>query len=356
MKKIINPNFWKNKKVFVTGHTGFKGSWLSLVLKSVGAHVTGYSLKPYSHTNLFVQAKIKNFINKSIIGDIRDRSKVHSAIKNSKATIIFHLAAQALVRKSYTNPIETIETNANGTLNILNAIKNIQSIKSAVLVTSDKVYDVRKNKVFKESDLLGGIDPYSASKVCCETIFYSYINSFFNKDRRKILATARAGNVIGGGDYSEDRLIPDIIKSVDKNKKIIVRNPNSIRPWQHVLEPLSGYLILAEKLFNKKMKNDNQSWNFGPDLKNCKTVSYIAKKFSNSYKVKIKIKKDNKKNLKKETGLLRLNNNKAKKTLNWHPKWSLDVSINKIIEWHKGGKNFNKRLLCIRQIYEYFQF
>ena len=356
MKKIINPNFWKNKKVFVTGHTGFKGSWLCLVLKSLGAHVTGYSLKPYSHINLFDQAKIKNFINKSIIGDIRDRSKIHSAIKNSKATIIFHLAAQALVRRSYTNPIETIETNANGTLNILNAIKNIQSIKSAVLVTSDKVYDVRKNKVFKESDLLGGIDPYSASKVCCETIFYSYVNSFFTKDRRKILATARAGNVIGGGDYSEDRLIPDIIRSVDKNKKIIVRNPNSIRPWQHVLEPLSGYIILAEKLFNKKMKNDNQSWNFGPDLKNCKTVSYIAKKFSNSYKVKIKIKKDNKKNLKKETGLLRLNNNKAKKTLNWHPKWSLDESIKKIIEWHKGGKNFNKRLLCVRQIYEYFQF
>ena len=169
---------------------------------------------------MFYEAKVKNFIKKSIIGDIRDRSKLYSAIKNSKANIIFHLAAQALVRKSYINPIETIETNANGTLNVLDAIKNIKSIKSAVIVTSDKVYDVKKNKIFKENDLLGGIDPYSASKVCCETIFYSYVNSFFSNDRKKTISTARAGNVIGGGDYSEDRLIPDIVKSVSKNKKI----------------------------------------------------------------------------------------------------------------------------------------
>ncbi len=356
MKKVINSRFWKNKKVFITGHTGFKGSWLCLVLKSLGANVTGYSLKPFNRKNLFNEAKIEKFINKSIIGDVRDRSKLYSSIKNSKASIIFHLAAQALVRKSYKSPIETIETNVNGTLNILNAIKNVKSIKSVVLITSDKVYDVRKNKVFKESDLLGGADPYSASKVCCETIFYSYLNSFFTKDRRKILSTARAGNVIGGGDYSEDRLIPDIVKSVEKNRNIIIRNPSSVRPWQHVLEPLSGYLNLAEKLFNKKLNTTNQSWNFGPDLKNCKTVFYIAKKFSNAYKAKIKIKKENKRNLKKETGLLRLNNNKAKKLLNWRPKWSLDKSIEKIIDWNQSGKTFDKRLLCIKQIHEYFQF
>ena len=261
----INRKFWKNKKVFITGHTGFKGSWLSIFLTHLGAEVTGYSLKPNTNPSLFKLAKVNNVIKKSIIADIRDYKKLYSEIKKSKASIIFHLAAQPLVRLSYIHPKDTFDVNFSGTLNILQIIKRLKNISTGIIITTDKVYNINKNKIFKETDSLGGLDPYSSSKVCVEYLFNSYNESFF-KDNKQMIATVRAGNVIGGGDYSLDRLVPDIYKSANNKKSINLRNPNSIRPWQHVLEPISGYLLLAQNIHSKKIKNIQQNWNFGPNI------------------------------------------------------------------------------------------
>ena len=352
MNNLKTNNFWKGKKVFITGHTGFKGSWLCLLLKHLGANVTGYSLKPLNKKNLFSEAKIKNLINKSIIADIRNKNKLFSELKKSKANIVFHLAAQALVIESYLNPIDTFKTNIIGTANILDCISKINSIKSSVIITSDKVYDIKKNKIFKESDLLGGIDPYSASKVCSEHVFLAYVNSFFKNSRKRSIATARAGNVIGGGDYSKDRLIPDIIKSVKLKRKILIRNPKSIRPWQHVLDPISGYINLAEKLYKNRF-SQTHSWNFGPNVQNCKTVKYIANKIAYKTNSKIKIIKEKTNLFKKETVLLRLDNKKAKKMLKWYPKWSLDYSIQTILDWNFKNPGMNKQKVCFNQIKDY---
>ena len=263
----INKKFWNKKKVFVTGHTGFKGSWLCIYLNLLGAEVTGYSLKPNTKPNLFDLAKVKKIIKKSIIADVRDYKKLYKEIKSSKASIVFHLAAQPLVRHSYMQPKETFDTNFAGSLNILECARKNKKIKSTIIITTDKVYDVYKhNKIFKEHDILGGLDPYSSSKVCVEHLCYSYMNSFFKNKNSQSIATVRAGNVIGGGDYSEDRLIPDIYRFAKKGKKIILRNPLAVRPWQHVLEPLSGYLLLTENIHNKKIKNIKKNWNFGPNI------------------------------------------------------------------------------------------
>ena len=255
MLNRIKSNFWNGKKVFVTGHTGFKGSWLCIFLKILGAKVTGYALKPKTNPSLFKLAKVDEILEKSIYADIRNYKRLIKEIKKSQANVIFHLAAQPLVRYSYIEPKETFETNILGTLNILESVRKIKKIKSTVIITSDKVYDTAKIKIFKETDILGGYDPYSSSKVSCEHLFSSYIHSFFKNKSYQKLATVRAGNVIGGGDYSEDRLIPDILLSAKKVKKIVLRNPNAVRPWQHVLEPLNGYLILAEKLYKNEKKN-----------------------------------------------------------------------------------------------------
>ena len=218
MKTKINSNFWKNKKVFVTGHTGFKGSWLCIILNLLGAKITGYALKPKSNPNLFKLAKVGNLINKSIIADVRDFKRLNKEIKKSNSSILFHLAAQPLVRYSYLEPKETFDTNFNGTLNILESVRRIKKVKTSIIITTDKVYDISKNKIFKETDI-SGIDPYSASKVCCEYLFTSYMSSFFKNSNYQSLATVRAGNKIGGGDYSEDRLIPDIYLSAKKLNK-----------------------------------------------------------------------------------------------------------------------------------------
>ena len=329
----INPNFWSGKKVFVTGHTGFKGSWLCIFLKILGAKVTGYALQPKTNPSLFKLAKIEEILEKSIYADIRDYERLIKEIKKSKTNIIFHLAAQPLVRYSYIKPKETFETNILGTLNILESVRKIKKIKSTVIITSDKVYDTAKIKIFKETDILGGYDPYSSSKVSCEHLFSSYIHSFFKNRSYQKLATVRAGNVIGGGDYSEDRLIPDILLSAKKVKKIVLRNPNAVRPWQHVLEPLNGYLILAQKLYNndKKIRNIKQNWNLGPNISNCKSVKYIGNYFSKHMNIKIKIVKENR-IFESETDFLRLSNFKSKKFLKWHPKWSLEKSLIKILD------------------------
>ena len=352
MKNIIEKNFWKNKKVFITGHTGFKGSWLSLFLNYLGADVTGYSLAPNSKPSLFNLAKIKNVIKKSIIADVRDYKRLNSELDKSKATIVFHLAAQPLVRLSYIHPKDTFDVNFTGTLNILHAIKKIQRIKTGIIITTDKVYDISKNKIFKEEDTLKGSDPYSASKVCVEFLYNSYQKSFFSKSN-KMIATVRAGNVIGGGDYSLDRLIPDIYKSSLKNKQILIRNPNAIRSWQHVLEPLCGYLLLAENIHNKKINKLEQHWNFGPNLSSCKSVKYLTQYLSRKLKLKIVLDKKKSNLFKPETSILRLSNYKSRKFLSWHPKWSINKSLDKILQWNEDVKYKNTSDVCVDQIKEY---
>lgn len=347
---MINKNFWKGKKVFVTGHTGFKGSWLCIFLKSLGAEITGYSLKPKLKENLYDRANIRSILKKSIISDITNYKKLYHSIKKSRANIVFHLAAQPLVRYSYMEPKETFDVNVIGTLNVLESIRNIKSIKSGIIITTDKVYDTSKNKIFQETDNLEGIDPYSSSKVCAEHVFSSYIKSFFKSSNSQRLATVRAGNVIGGGDYSEDRLIPDIYRFKKKNKKIILRNPTSVRPWQHVLEPLSGYLLLAEKLYNKKLQNTKQNWNFGPNISSCKSVKYIANYFAHSLKLDVRVTKNKDGIFKPETSLLRLSNYKARKILKWKPRWTLEQSLKKILEWNENIKFKSYRSCCEEQI------
>ena len=352
MKNFIkNKEFWKNKKVFITGHTGFKGAWLCVLLHFFGAKITGYSLKPQKKS-LFNLANISGIILKSYFDDIRDHSKLKSAISKSNADIVFHLAAQPLVSESYKNPKNTFDTNILGTINIIESIKDLKNIRSVIIVTTDKVYDVHKNKNFKETDLLGGSDPYSMSKVCCELICESYYKSYKKFDK-KIIATARAGNVIGGGDYSKDRIVPDIFRSYNKNTDILLRNPNHVRPWQHVLEPLMGYLILAEKMYKKELTNKVQNWNFGPNQSDCKTVRYVAENFSKNLLIKVKVKKNKIKI--KETSLLRLNNTKSKKYLGWAPKWSIDKTITKIIEWNTLIKKTDILKVCEKQVVDYLK-
>ena len=275
-----NLKIFKNSKIIVTGHTGFKGSWLTAWLKQLGANVMGISLDPPSHPSHLDVSRINLGI-QDIRLDIRNRKKLEKKILIFKPNFIFHLAAQSLVGISYKNPEITWQTNVFGTLNILESIKKLKNDCNVIIITSDKCYFNREtHNGYKETDVLGGKDPYSGSKASAELLVRSYISSFFKNKSKQRLATVRAGNVIGGGDYSEDRLIPDIFSFARKSKKIILRNPQSVRPWQHVLEPLSGYLLLAEKLYKNKMKNIKQNWNFGPNLASCKSAEYVTKHFA----------------------------------------------------------------------------
>ena len=353
MNYKIDKKFWNKKKVFITGHTGFKGSWLSIFLTHLGAEVTGYSLKPNTKPSLFELANIRKIIKRSVISDVKNYSKLENEIKKSKATILFHLAAQPLVRYSYLNPKETFDTNFSGSLNVLECIRKNKSIKTGIIITTDKVYDNTKNKIFKETDKLGGLDPYSSSKVCVEFLFSSYFKSFF-KDRKQMIATVRAGNVIGGGDYSLDRLVPDIYKSMKKNKKIILRNPQAVRPWQHVLEPLSGYLLLAQNIHQKKIKKTCQNWNFAPNISGCKSVLYLSKYLSKYLQLDIFIKKRGSKKLFiPETSILKLSSYKSRKLLKWSPKWSIEKSLDKIIEWNMNVKKDKHAEVCFQQVRDY---
>ena len=347
-------NFWKNKKVFITGHTGFKGSWMCLMLNLFGAKIYGYSLKP-DKKSLFLQSKCSRFIIKNIYSDIRNKKKLNQSINKIKPDILFHLAAQPLVIEGYKNPIETFNTNINGTINILNSMKNCKSLKSAVIITTDKVYKIQKNdKFYSENDELGGSDPYSASKVCTEILTNSFIQSFFKMTNlQNKVSSARSGNVIGGGDYAKNRLVPDIISSINSNKKLYVRNPNHIRPWQHVIEPTYGYLKLAQLQFQNKLQNIDAKWNFGPNQKSFIKVIDIIRQINNLKKVKFKL---NKKSKIQETKTLRLNNNKAKKFLKWKPKWDLNKSLINVIEWNDiYKKKNNAKEICEKQIINYLR-
>lgn len=327
---------FKGKTIFVTGHTGFQGSWLVLWLKELGANVIGYSLPPPTQPSMFESLKLKNdLIN--IEDDVRNLTKLNEVFQSHKPEFVFHLAAQSLVRCSYEEPIETFQTNILGTVNILEAIRNSSSVKTAVIMTSDKCYENREwIYAYRENDPMGGYDPYSASKGAAEIVTSSYRKSFFNHEKNKksicTIATARAGNVIGGGDWAKDRLVPDCIRSFSKNKALVLRNPQAVRPWQHVLEVLYGILCLATRLCDDHKFAD--SWNFGPpDLKTEMNVLGIANKIKSDWKKgKIVIKSDNKHH---EANFLRLDSGKAMLKLGWHPVYSIDEALHETISWYK---------------------
>ncbi|WP_318722727.1 CDP-glucose 4,6-dehydratase [Treponema sp.] len=346
-------SFYKGKKVFLTGHTGFKGTWLSRILFLAGAEVTGYSLEPPTCPNLFEQTKTASQI-KSIIGDIRDGDKLKIAMQEVKPDIVLHLAAQPIVRTSYKDPVGTYETNVIGTVNVLEAVRACKSIKSFVNITTDKVY-LNKEWMwgYRENEELCGFDPYSNSKSCSELVTYSYRNSFFADKASPAISTARSGNVIGGGDYATDRIIPDCIRAVEGGKEIILRNPNSTRPYQHVLECLSGYLLLAQKQYENKTLAG--SYNFGPDDESCVTTGELASLFCESWSENAFWKNVSEKDAPHEANFLKLDCTKSKNVLGWKPRWTIKTAVEKIVEWEKNvQKGISAAEVTDRQIKEYF--
>jgi CDP-glucose 4,6-dehydratase len=353
---VINKNFWNNKKVFITGHTGFKGSWLSVWLESLGAKVTGFSHKRLASPNLFEVARIDKVITNSIFGDLRDLQTIKKALVQSKPDIVIHLAAQSLVRYSYENPVETYATNVMGLVNLFEAVKSCSSVRSLLNITTDKCYE---NKEwlwpYRENDPMGGLDPYSNSKACSELITNAYRHSFFNYDdmnRHGVgLASARAGNVIGQGDWAEDRLIPDIFRALDKKKPVNIRFPNAIRPWQHVLEPLAGYLLLSENLY-KNASQYADSWNFGPKSDDTKSVQWVVQYIIDNLGFGEWLIEDKK--FPHEANLLKLDSTKARVVLGWKPQLSIEKSLDSIIHWHKlKPHGADARNIMLNQIKNY---
>jgi len=349
---MINKQFWSGKRVFITGHTGFKGSWMSIWLMRLGCNVQGYALPPNTSPSLFQVAKVGNLID-SQIGDIRDQDLLYESMVNFNPDILIHMAAQPLVRYSYNNPIETYEVNVIGTAKVLQVARSCNNLKAIINITTDKCYENEGlDKSYKETDPMGGYDPYSSSKGCAELLTASYRRSYFD-DLGVGIASVRAGNVIGGGDWASDRLIPDILKSFEANEPVVVRNPNATRPWQHVLEPLSGYLLLAQKLYFNS-KNYSEGWNFGPDEKDVQPVHWILEKIISrwpnaTWEVDEKVSPH-------EAGFLKLDISKANDRLNWQPVWELDKTLEKIIYWHKAWINkSDMQYLCLAEIEEYMK-
>jgi CDP-glucose 4,6-dehydratase len=348
-------NFYKNKRVLVTGHTGFKGSWLSIWLLHLGAEVIGYALEPYNAKDNFVLTNLSEKIT-DIRGDIRNFEKFDSIVDHYKPEIIFHLAAQPIVRLSYEIPHETLETNVMGTVNVLEAFRKSKSARILIIITSDKCYE-NKEWIwgYRENDPVGGYDPYSASKGAAELISAAYIRSFFNpeyfKMHGKVIATVRAGNVIGGGDWAKDRIIPDCIRSLEENRPIEVRNPQSVRPWQHVLEPLNGYLLLASKMFEEPSKYSG-AWNFGPYPESIITVKEVVEKVIEYYG------KGSWKDISKptelhEANLLNLDISKANLLLGWKPVLNIEEAIKFTVNYYRRYMKEDIYKMCIKQIEEY---
>ena len=352
----MDSTFWKNKKVLLTGHTGFKGSWLSLWLQKLGVDLVGFSKSIPTRPSLFELADVgKNMT--SIMEDVTDIECITNAIKQHKPEIVIHMAAQSLVHKSYDQPLETFSTNIMGTINLLEAIRTSSKKCVIINVTSDKCYENQElARGYKETDMMGGLDPYSSSKGCSELITSSFRNSFFsNSDTKEFdisLASVRAGNVIGGGDWAENRIVPDIIRGIIDKKIIKIRNPNAIRPWQHVLEPLRGYLELVEKIWNNKSEYA-ESWNFGPDHEDLKSVSWITDKIIDVWGSDVKVDYNNT-DYKPETNLLKLDCSKAKSKIKWMPKIKLEQAIQLTVDWYKQYEQKNElKEFTQNQIEEY---
>jgi CDP-glucose 4,6-dehydratase len=347
---IIDKEFWQGRRVFLTGHTGFKGSWLSLWLASLGAEVKGYALNPPTSPSLFKEAKIDSIID-SQIDDIKDQKTLHESMTEFSPDILIHMAAQPLVRYSYEAPIETYEVNVIGTVKVLEVARSCPNLKAIVNITTDKCYENDgRSEGYKESDHMGGYDPYSSSKGCAELVTSAYRRSFLQGNGIG-LASVRAGNVIGGGDWADDRLIPDILRSFEKNKPVVIRSPKATRPWQHVLEPLSGYIILAEKLY-KNQKEYAEGWNFGPNEQDVKPVDWVLNKMiskwpGSSWKL-------DSNSSPHEAGFLKLDISKAKSRLGWSPVWELSQTLEKIISWHQVWlNNEDIQAACLAEIEEY---
>jgi CDP-glucose 4,6-dehydratase len=352
----VSLSFWRDKRVFLTGHTGFKGSWLSLWLQSLGGDVTGYALDPITHPNLFEIAEVNKYM-RSIIGDIRNLHALKKAMKEANPDIVIHMAAQPLVRYSYSHPVETYATNVMGTVHVLEAARENKNIKAILNVTSDKCYDNKEvNRGYKEDEPMGGFDPYSNSKGCAELVTSAYRNSFFSIEKYKehgvALGTGRAGNVIGGGDWADDRLVPDLFRAFINKKPVVIRNPNAIRPWQHVLEPLRGYLTLAEKLYNEGPRFA-ESFNFGPHESDAKPVEYIANYLVNLWQDGATWSHD-KSEQPHEAHYLKLDIHKAKDHLGWEPHLSLDEALRYTFDWYRAyEKKEDMHEVTMKQIKDY---
>ena len=352
----MNPAFWMGRRVLMTGHTGFKGSWLSLWLQSMGAHVVGYALAPPTSPSLFEVANVEDGMT-SIIGDIRDLAKLKATFTQHRPEIVIHMAAQPLVRHSYIEPVETYSTNVMGTVHLLESVRNTPGVRAVVNITTDKCYENREWAWgYRENEPMGGYDPYSNSKGCAELVSSAYRSSFFNASSHAqhgvALATVRAGNVIGGGDWAQDRLIPDILAAFEQGRLVNIRNPHATRPWQHVLEPLRGYLTLVERLFERGT-GYAEGWNFGPNEEDAKPVGWIVEQMAamwgNGAQWKIDIGEHP-----HEANYLKLDISKARTRLDWHPVLRLNDALNLIVDWAKqrqAGADIRK--LTLNQINSY---
>ena len=356
---VINnmfDNFYSGRRVLITGHTGFKGSWLAVILRWLGAEVLGYALQPNTDPSLFEAVRLADQVS-SVFADIRDYDSLLDTMRRFQPEIIIHMAAQPIVRESYRDPRYTYEVNVMGTVNLLEAARSVSSVRAIVNVTTDKCYENREwCWGYRESDPLGGYDPYSCSKACSELVTASYRNSFLqpknDSELLPALATARAGNVLGGGDWAEDRLIPDFIRAISQGRKVIIRNPGAIRPWQNVLEPLFGYLLLSKNLY----QNGGQyaeAWNFGPDDNDAQTVEWMIEKICSMWGGGAAYSIDSSEQP-HEAGYLKLDCSKAKNRLGWRPLWTVETALQKIVEWNKAYQQRKDMLkVCLDQIQEY---
>ena len=355
-KSAMNTTFWKSKKVFLTGHTGFKGSWIALWLLSMGAEVCGYALDPPTDPSLYRLLDLDHHL-QSIRGDIRDLAALESALCDFQPEVVIHMAAQALVRPSYQSPVETYAVNILGTVHLLDAIRRTPSVRATVVVTSDKCYENQEwHWPYREHEPMGGHDPYSSSKGCAELVTAAYRRSFFqgiqsngSAGRQVAVATARAGNVIGGGDWALDRLVPDIMRAWATGEPVVIRNPEAVRPWQHVLEPLSGYLALAERLFADGAAFA-EGWNFGPADGDARSVRYLVSELARLWGDSALWRCDAPESV-HEAHLLRLDSSKARAQLGWTPRWNLDQTLARTVEWYRAfyaGQDV--RALTLKQI------
>jgi CDP-glucose 4,6-dehydratase len=353
----MKPEFWRRRRVFITGHTGFKGSWLSLWLQSLGAEVTGYALAPPTTPSLYEQARVENGM-QSITGNVCDLPSLQNAIQQAQPEIVIHMAAQSLVRESYTQPVETYATNVMGTVNLLEAVRHTPGVRAVVCVTTDKCYENREWAWgYRENEAMGGYDPYSSSKGCVELVSAAYRNSFFNPlahaQHGVAVATARAGNVIGGGDWAKDRLIPDMLAAFEAGKPAIIRNPHAIRPWQHVLEPLRAYLSLAEQLYTQGPAFA-EGWNFGPNDDDARSVGWIASRLTAQWDDGATWQGDSGQHP-HEAHYLKLDISKARSRLNWHPAMRLESALELIVAWSRqrlAGVDVRKTTLNQIQTYQ----
>jgi CDP-glucose 4,6-dehydratase len=349
----MQASFWKDRRVLVTGHTGFKGSWLSLWLQHMGAQVSGYALAPETDPNLFELARVGAGM-ASTIGDVRDLAALRRCVESARPEIVLHLAAQSVVRLSYDKAVETYATNVMGTVNVLEAVRHNAGVRAVVIVTSDKCYENREWEWgYRENEPMGGHDPYSSSKGCAELVTAAYRASFFGAGKHPAaIASVRAGNVIGGGDWTCDRLIPDIMRAIAAKQPVAIRNPDAVRPWQHVLEPLGGYLEVARRLCNDGA-GYAEAWNFGPAYEDCRPVRWIVARLSEGWGPDATWQLDERPRP-HEANFLKLDSSKAMARLGWHPRWKLARALASIVEWHKAHlAGANMRDVVLEQVRQY---